>query len=235
MIRLPWRKSNPLVHAKLNMIDASFAKYDVRSFADLGGVWGVEGGYTFHALDRFPKVRGMLVDTHPTDIVIERAKKYPRLKLVRGNFGDPKVAAEVGAVDAVFFFDVLLHQVRPDWDEVLAMYSQARCLVIYNQQWTGPGNVVRLFDLGEDEYFRNVPHKRSHPIYGDLFRKLDKPHPDHAGRLWRDVHHVWQWGISDAALEAKAAALGYRLEFKRNFGRFGRLPQFENHGFVFVR
>jgi len=235
VIRLPWRRTNPLVPAKLEMIDAAFAKYGVTSFADLGGVWGVEGGYTFHALDRFPQVRGMLVDTHPTAAVTERAKKYPQLELVRGNFGDPAVAVRVGAVDAVFFFDVLLHQVRPNWDEVLAMYGQARCLMIYNQQWTGPGEIVRLLDLGEEEYFRNVPHKRSHPIYADLFRKLDQPHPDHGGRVWRDVHHVWQWGISDAALEAKAGALGYRLEFKKNFGSFGHLPQFENHGFLFVR
>jgi hypothetical protein len=235
MIRLPWQKSNPLVQAKLDMIDKAFAEHSVQSFADLGGVWGVAGGYTFYALDHHPKVRGLLVDTHPTPTVIERAKAYPTLELVAGNFGDPAIAAKVDGVDAVFFFDVLLHQVMPDWDNVLAMYSKARCLIIYNQQWTGPGDVVRLFDLGEDEYFRNVPHKRSHPIYRDLFRNLDQPHPDHNGRLWRDVHHVWQWGISDAALEAKTAALGYRLAFKKNYGRFGRLPQFENHGFVFVR
>ena len=108
-------------------------------------------------------------------------------------------------------------------------------MVIYNQQWIGKGDVVRLFDLGEEEYFRNVPHKRSHPIYSDLFRKLDQPHPDHGGRLWRDVHNVWQWGTSDHALESKLAEVGYKLEFKQNYGRFGRLPQFENHGFVFVR
>src|SRR3712207_8336532 len=44
---------------------------------------------------------------------------------------------QVQGVDAVFFFDVLLHQVRPHWDEVLNLYSAAKVVVIYNQQWTG--------------------------------------------------------------------------------------------------
>lgn len=235
MLKLPFRRMGRLLPEKLALIDNTMRVQKCNSVADLGGVWGVEGGYLFHALDHHGLNRAVMIDTHPTPTFLAKAAKYPELEVIKGNFGDPAIAARAGAVDAVLFFDVLLHQVRPNWDEVLAMYAQARCLIIYNQQWTGPGDVVRLFDLGEDEYFRNVPHKRSNPTYSDLFRKLDQPHPDHNGRLWRDVHHVWQWGISDAALEAKAAALGYRLEFKKNYGRFGRLPQFENHGFVFVK
>lgn len=235
MFKLPFRRVGKLLPEKLALIDTAARLKGFESIADLGGVWGVEGGYLFHALDRYPLKRAVMIDTHPTPTFLAKAAKYPQLEVIKGNFGDPAISARAGAVDAVLFFDVLLHQVRPNWDEVLAMYAQARCLIIYNQQWTGPGDVVRLFDLGEAEYFRNVPHKRSHPAYNDLFRKLDQPHPDHNGRLWRDVHHVWQWGISDAALEAKATALGYRLEFKKNYGRFGRLPQFENHGFVFVK
>jgi hypothetical protein len=100
---------------------------------------------------------------------------------------------------------VLLHQVAPDWDTILDMYAKnVRALVIYNQQWTGPGNNVRLLDLGEEEYFR-------------------------------DVHHIWQWGITDADLEAKVAGLGFKLLHKKNCGRFGRLPNFENHAFIFAR
>ena len=67
-----------------------------------------------------------------------------------------------------------------------------------------------------------------------LFDKLDEKHPDH-DRPWRDVHHIWQWGISDEDLRTKLEGLGFRLEFSKNCGRFGKLPNFENHTFLFCR
>jgi hypothetical protein len=39
-----------LVQSKLDMIDFVLNRLRVQSFADLGGVWGVEAGYTFYAL-----------------------------------------------------------------------------------------------------------------------------------------------------------------------------------------
>ena len=206
-MRLPWHKKNRLLPEKLELIDSTFSKFDVRSFADLGGVWGVEGGYTFHALDRHPISRAVLVDTHPTQIVRDRATKYPALELVEGAFGDDGVVRRVGAVDAVVFFDVLLHQVAPDWDDVLRRYAErVKYFVIYNQQWIGSQSTVRLLDLGKEEYLRNVPHKRHEAPYNDLFSKLDQIHPEH-GKPWRDVHHIWQWGITDGYLEAKLSKL----------------------------
>jgi hypothetical protein len=42
-----------------------------------------------------------LVDTNLTPKVINKAKSYPQLRLVNGNFGSEEVADEVGNVDAV--------------------------------------------------------------------------------------------------------------------------------------
>lgn len=224
-----------ILQDKVDIIDQAFSSLDIESFADLGGVWRVEGGYTFHALDKHKITDAALVDTHPTQIVINRAKSYPQLRLIKGNFGDQAVADQVGAVDAVLLFDVLLHQVSPDWDTILEMYAKnVRALVIYNQQWMGPGNNIRLLELGEEEYFRNVPHNPRQENYKNLFGRLDEIHPDH-NRPWRDVHHIWQWGITDADLEAKVGELGFKLLYKKNCGRFGRLPNFENHAFIFAR
>ena len=224
-----------LFQSKLDMIDLAMNQLGVRSFADLGGVWGVEAGYTFYALDRGAKA-GVLVDTHPTDMVLEKARRYPQLRVIRGNFGSESVATEIGQVDAVFLFDTLLHQVAPDWDRILELYSrQAGCLLIYNQQWVGRGRRVRLLDLGEDQYFNNVPHTRDDGPYAGLFAKLDKPHPDHGDRLWRDAHHIWQWGITDGDLLDKMHDLGFRFRSFINDGQFGRLESFENHAFVFSR
>lgn len=232
MAKKPYDKSL-MRQAKMELIDRAFDKYGVRSFADLGGVWRVEGGYSFYAASEHKAEHSYLVDTHPTERVRELSKKWP-VEIVQGSFGDPSVAEKVKGVDAVFLFDVLLHQVAPDWDDILRLYSSTPVLVIYNQQWTGP-NTVRLLDLGEEEYYRNTPYNQDERRRSGLFRRLDTPHPDHGGRLWRDVHHIWQWGITDLDLIRAATALGYKLEYFENYGRFQKLPQFENHGMIFTK
>lgn len=229
------RARGRLKQAKLDLIDFAFENLGVRSFADLGGVWGVEGGYTFHALDKHEVDKAFLVDTHPTNVVLEKARAYEQLEVLKGSFGDQDLVSQVSGVDAVLFFDVLLHQVSPDWDSILELYGrQTRCLIIYNQQWIGSGTTTRLLELGENEYFRNVPHNRRREPYRSLFKKLDEKHPDH-DRRWKDVHHIWQWGITDADLTSKLGALGFRQEFSKNCGRFGRLQNFENHGFIYIK
>jgi hypothetical protein len=235
MLGLFRRRRSPLLRSKLDLIDLAMQRLGARTFADLGGVWGVEAGYTFYALSR-GATAGVLVDTHPTATVLDKARAYPQLRVIHGNFGAEAVVAEVGQIDAVFLFDTLLHQVDPDWDRVLELYAaRAKCLLIYNQQWVGPGRAVRLLDLGEEEYFRNVPHAPDEVPYAGLFAKLDTPHPDHGGRLWRNVHNIWQWGVTDADLLGKMQDLGFRFRFFVNDGQFAHLKNFENHAFVFSR
>lgn len=220
---------------KLELIDCVLSLSKPRSFADLGGVWGVDGGYTFYALDKFRPESAVLVDTHPTHAVKSKARNYPHLRLIHGNFGNRHVIQEVGPVDVVFFFDVLLHQVAPDWDAVLEAYShQAKYLVIYNQQWIGSRKTVRLLDLGEDSYFRNVPHCKTEKPYDDLFSKLAQKHPAH-DRPWRDVHHIWQWGITDEDLLSRLESLGFLMRYFKDCGPFGQLPNFRDHAFIFSK
>jgi len=222
-------------HDKKELIDSAY-RYchpTPASFADLGGVWHVDGAYTFYTLRKYGAKCAFLVDTDFTDALVKKARSLCSLRLIRGNFGEESVAEQIGRVDAVFLFDVLLHQVKPDWNEILESYSKrTNCFVVYNQQWTGSENTVRLFDLGHDEYFRNVPHGEKHPTYRGLFDKMYEIHPQHK-RIWRDVHNVWQWGISDRDLLGTMEGLGYKMQYYKNRGRFGSLPNFENHAFVF--
>jgi hypothetical protein len=207
-----------------------------RTFADLGGVWGVDGAYSLYAMDHHGCVQGHLVDTHPNPRVLDHVAQVPGLTLIQGNFGDPAVIAQVPSVDCIFLFDVLLHQVYPHWNDVLAAYAaKTQLFVVYNQQWTGSPITVRLLDLGRDAYFANTPHEPEHPTYQALYAKMYEEHPDHPGRMWRDVHHVWQWGITDSDLLAITESLGFALTQYTNFGRFGQLPNIENHAFVFRR
>lgn len=108
----------------------------------------------------------------------KKSRSEGNLKLIQGNFGEESVAEQIGRVDAIFLFDILLHQVKPGWNEILENYSKrTNYFVVYNQQWTGSENTVRLIELGRDEYFRNVPHTKEDPACKALFDKVNEIHP----------------------------------------------------------
>lgn len=231
-----WGRLNPLLDRnKLDLIDFVFTTNKTLSFADLGSIWRVSGGYTFYTLNKYHTTKAVLVDTAPIDTIMKQSKKYAQLRLIQGNFGDQSIAQEIGEVDAIFLFDVLLHQVAPDWDKILEIYAaQTRCLVIFNQQWVGSESTIRLLDLGEREYFQNVPHDSEEGQYQGLFQKLDQIAPGY-NRKWRDIHHLWQWGITDQGLKEKIHSLGFSQQYFKNCGKFGNLKNFENHAFVFTK
>ena len=64
-----------LAKDKLDLIDFAFSRFNLHSFADLGGVWRVEGGYTFYALDKYDVSVAALVDTDPTTVFQNHARK----------------------------------------------------------------------------------------------------------------------------------------------------------------
>lgn len=141
---------------KRQLIDIAFKLVDIKSIVDLGACWGVNGGYTFHALQNYDLDRAIIVDGVITDITVERAKKFNNLQLIKGAFNDKEIIKELGNVDAAIMYDILLHQVSPNWDEILEMYSkQISTLIIYNQNWIGD-NTVRFIDLGLDKYLKDV-------------------------------------------------------------------------------
>jgi hypothetical protein len=219
---------------KLALIDYAFSRFQIRTFADLGGNWGVDGGYSLYALRRHAIDRACIVDFNFSEALISSQQKEPRLRLVRGDFREQAIAKEIGQLDAVLLFDVLLHQVRPNWDEVLALYADVRCVIIFNQQWVQQ-HTVRLFDLGEAEYFRNIaPVPPGDTAYEGLFRKLDEEYSPEKGR-YRDLTYYWQWGITDSDLVARMNELRFELDYFRNCGQFDGLPNFENHAFCFVK
>lgn len=229
------RNADKLKLDKLHLIDLVCQNYHVKSLADLGGIWGVNGGYTFYALKKHGIKRAFLVDTDVTEEVYMKAKRFPALTIINENFGMKDVARRIGKVDAIILFDVLLHQVDPDWDTVLEMYAPfTDIFIIYNQQFIGSDKTVRLFDLGYEGFFQNVPRAKDDPLYKEVFEKMYEMHPQH-NRIWRDIHNIWQWGIVDDCLFAKMKELGFRLQYYRNFGQFYHLHNFENHAFVFKK
>ena len=68
-MRLFRRKPLPtLLQDKLDLIDFAFSRFGLHSFADLGGVWRVEGGYTFYTLDKYD----VSVGNHAGSIFLSR-------------------------------------------------------------------------------------------------------------------------------------------------------------------
>jgi hypothetical protein len=220
---------------KTQLIDFARERLNMTSFADLGGVWNVDGGYSFYAMEHHAIKTGVLVDTDFTTAVLARQKKNPHLKIIHGNFGDPSVPERIGKVDGAFFFDTLLHQVNPNWDAVLQMYAGvARIFLIFNQQFVNLSSTTRLLDLGLDEYARNVPHSIDQEPYKTYLRDLDAIHPIHK-RPYRDIHNIWQWGIIDSDLIARMNSMGFTMQFYKNCGQFGQLRNVENHAFAFSK
>jgi len=220
-----------LVPLKLRTIDAAFALPGVTSVADLGGVWAVQAGYTFHALEQHAPDRAVLVDDDITDAVRARAAAFGQLELLEQNFGTDHTPGDVGPIGVVLLFDVLLHQVDPDWDEILRRYApHVQAFAIVNPMWRGPAT-VRLLDLGEERYRQVVPPQDN---LDGLYGRLDDINPER-GRPWRDVHDVWQWGITDADLRATMAGLGFTACFSERHGVWRGLTEFEDCAYVFRR
>ncbi|HEX4106512.1 MAG TPA: hypothetical protein VHX88_00170 [Solirubrobacteraceae bacterium] len=217
---------------KLRAVEAALALEGVDSIADLGGVWAVDGVYTFHALEHATLRRAVLVDDDITAAVHERAGAHPQLELIEADFGSPEVADQVGEIGAVLLFDVLLHQVDPDWSEILERYARrARAVAIVQPQYLAAEQTTRLIELGRERYLAQVPKQAEHDA---LFDRLDELNP-RRGRRWRDVHDVWQWGIVDEDLRTRMRALGFCEVHFEDGGQWRGLEAFAARAFVFAR
>lgn len=220
---------------KMQLIDKAFksANFIPSSFADLGGVWKVNAAYTIYTAKTY-NINGVLVDTNFNQEALRELNKLPKVKTIAGDFGSDAVISQIGKPDMVFFFDVLLHQVNPDWDQILARYASiTKCFVIYNQQITSYNKTIRLTDLELAEYKNLVP-KRSDTVYDYVFSHKDEINKEY-NKPWKDVHNIWQWGITDNDLRDKLDKLGFKEVFYKNYGNFTKLKDFEDHGFIFIK
>lgn len=210
--------ANRLRPQKTALIDWAVRTYEIKSIADLGGCWGVHGGYTIRAVMNHPLTRAVLVDGNITDDTRRRAAKYPQVELVEGALGDDAVIERVGKVDAAIMFDILLHQVDPDWPDLLAKFSATTdTLIIYNQGWLGD-ETVRFVDFSVEDYLRRVPH--TDPVgVRDWYKRHHEYHAGQRKRL-RDIHNFWQWGITQKDLVGVLWDLGYRIDRLMHYGGF---------------
>ena len=212
----------PIDPHKASVVEFALANFEIRSIADLGACWGVHAGYLLHALDLVELDRAVVVDGSITDLTRERAEPWSQVEFVEAALGEQTTVDKVGKVDAAIMFDILLHQVSPDWPEFLERYSNnVDTLIIHNQGWRGD-ETVRFPDFEVDEYLRRV-YQHDERGVREWYSRHDQWH-EAQQRPWRDVHNFWQWGITTKDLVGILWDLGYAIEAFENVGLFD--PQF---------
>ena len=226
-----------LPSAKARAIDYAIDQLGIESFASLEH--GMEyGQYAFYTIDKPTVERGTLIDFSLRRAgdqmlnVLEQAAERPGMEVIDGSFADPATVTDLGQVDAVLLFDVLVGMVDPDWDQVLEMYAPATSsFVIGNPQWELSETTVRLIDRGREEYLEAVPPAKFHT---ELFDRLDEWHSGQH-RPYRDTAGIWQWGITDTDLVAKLHELGFSLDRDWRLNPPVQTKGFVNKTFVFSR
>jgi hypothetical protein len=212
----------PLEQNKRACIDYACGELGIRSFLDLAGGWcDPPGGYSLYAIEKYQVPTVYLIDMYMPDELVAEAQNHPGLHLFQASIASTEIAAQIPPVDAVLLFDILLHCVRPDWDEVLEMYAdRTNWFFVSNIMYPNFDHTVRLFDLGEQEYFDSVPNNyRDEPDWVGLFERLDQPVPSYATRTYRDWTFYYQWGITDNDLINKMKQLGFELCLYKNMFR----------------
>jgi hypothetical protein len=235
------RPAPPQRHAapppgKARAIDYAVDELGIESFASLE-IANAYGQFAFYAIDKPNVERGVLIDvraSRPRDHLlsaIEQAAERPGMEVLDSSFSKPETVAEVGQVDAILLFDVLMRMVDPDWDQVLELYAPATSsFVITNPQWEGD-TTVRLIDLGRERYAEAVP---PWDVHRELFDRLDD-WLEGQERRYRDSNHVWQWGITEAELGTTMERLGFSLQREWTFDSPPETEGFVNRTFVFSR
>ena len=217
----------PLDERKTKLLDVvACSASSTLSFADVGATWKVNGGYAEYLTCNYSISRAVLIDVNITTELVDRARAIDAVVL-GGRCTQADVIQALGYVDFVILFDFLLHQVDPDWKEVLR--SLSRCtntFVIFHPSWIGSKASIRLLDLALEDYFSNVPHNRSDAVYCGVYEELASS---------RSRLDIWQWGITSSDLIDVMHELGFYKSYQIGYESALGLKNFVYDGFVFVR
>ena len=218
--------------SKLDLLCLANELYSPSSLCDIGGVWGVDGGYGVYAKTVLGIENVIIVDSHWTDTAIECCKDSG-VKIVDSFIDEYLSKSSLQNLDCVCLFHFLLHQVSPDWRDILRrLSSSVKVVLINNPQWTLEKAGFRLMELNSDEYFSFVPHSESEENYKDLFTAPLEIDPLH-NKPRRDLHHFWQWAITNNDLITWMNSLGYDLMYIRPSTIWSHNKHFQDYGFIF--
>ena len=218
--------------SKLDLLCLANELYSPSSLCDIGGVWGVDGGYGVYAKTVLGIENVRIVDSHWTD-TSKQCCNDSGVKIVDSFIDEYLDEISLQNLDCVCLFHFLLHQVSPDWREILRrLSSSVKVVLINNPQWTLEKAGFRLTELNSDEYFSFVPHSESEENYRDLYTAPLEIDPLH-NKPRRDLHHFWQWAITNNDLITWMNSLGYDIMYIRPSTVWSHNKHFQDFGFIF--
>ena len=219
---------------KVELLCLAAQHFTIDSLCDIGGVWGVDGGYSIYAKNviGIPKVR--LIDSHWTESA-KRLCADAGVQIEESFCSDSLEKLKDESWDAVCLFHFLLHQVSPDWREILrSLAPSVDYFLINNPQWTNGKMGFRLLDEGIEKYFSYVPHQKTEESYAKM---IESPHDfdDFHQKANRDLHHIWQWAITNDDLFDCMNSLGFSLKYMRPSTVWEHNENFQDFGFIFEK
>jgi hypothetical protein len=221
-----------LDYSKLDLLCLANDLYKPTSLCDIGGIWGVDGGYGVYAKTVLGIENVRIVDSHWTDTA-KQCCKDSGVKIVDSFIDTYLNEDKLGIIDCVCLFHFLLHQVSPDWREILRQLScSVKIVLINNPQWINGKAGFRLTELNSNKYFSLVPHSENEENYKDLYTaplEIDALHR----KPRRDLHHFWQWAITNNDLISWMNSLGYDLKYIRPGSVWSHNKHFQDYGFIF--
>ena len=205
-----------LMFEKIEALKVAHQRFNPKTWADMGGVWGVNGGYSQVIWLRYNPDRVVLCDYRS---VTDERLQGCGVELVQANFLES--VDQIGEVDAMVFFDVLLRQ--QDWKGLLEAYSKAvKLFVVFQPTSREP---IDLTGMDLDQYLGLVPEGTR-----EYVQKCGKD----MNAIKGDVG-AWQWGISTGELEVAMSDLGFEMAYRRDHGRFMDGLPYHNVATVFAK
>ena len=218
--------------SKLDLLCLANDLYKPTSLGDIGGIWGVDGGYGVYAKTVLGINEVQIIDSHWTDTA-KQACDNAGIKIVDSFVDTYLHDGRLDNTDCVCLFHFLLHQVSPDWREILRKLSfSVKIVLINNPQWIHGKAGFRLTELDSNEYFSLVPHSESEANYKDLYNAPLEIDPLHK-KPRRDLHHFWQWAITNNDLITWMSSLNYELKYIRPSTLWSHNKHFQDYGFIF--
>ena len=89
------------VRHKAALANRAVRKHGVKSFADIGGCWGVHAGYTVHVLAKNRIEKAYVADGNVNKPSRAAGKPYPQLEFVEGLFNEPAFIQPFPEVDTL--------------------------------------------------------------------------------------------------------------------------------------
>lgn len=159
------------------------------------------GGFMAATLIRrcpFPS-SALILWTISSPQVRERFAGYPHFHVVKGSFGKPETVAALPEVEALFLFDILLHQVDPDWGVILgSLYAQGKghrdvqsAMEGFGEDGAAAG--TRTGSLPSQFSFRGRLRDFEGGCGSNLCEPRRAPRQIRAKRRG-DAPDIWQWG-----------------------------------------